>query len=105
MVYSSAPDESDTKWFYWTIHIKTIPENSIDEIAQVIYHLHPTFSAQKIPLTNREEGFKIYAKGWGRFKLKLEIVRKDGKKMKIEYQMPTEDNESTIVPITPTSFS
>ena len=104
VVYSSAPDENDPKWFYWTVHIETEP-TILEDINEVIYSLHPTFSTQKIPVTNREEGFKIYAKGWGRFKLKIEIVSNGGSKMKIEYQMPTGEADSKRYFLNSKSFS
>jgi transcription initiation factor IIF auxiliary subunit len=87
IVNTSIPDEDDPRYFIWTVYIKTDPPVYIQRIKKVVYHLHPTFTQREIPVEDKSGGFKLMAKGWGGFTIKLEVIRDDDKKVKLRHYL------------------
>jgi hypothetical protein len=54
------------------------PENTLSEIENVTYYLHPTFNPDKIPVYTKENKFSTTFRHWGTFDLKAKVYFKDG---------------------------
>lgn len=67
----------ETDWWDWTAHIESTPPDSLDEVAYVEYHLHPTFRNPVRRVREREGGFPLETRGWGTFELRARVVFKD----------------------------
>jgi transcription initiation factor IIF auxiliary subunit len=98
LVYTSEEDSEDPKYFYWNVYLDA-PSTVLDQIKEVTYTLHPTFTKREVKKTNRDEGFMLVAKGWGSFHLKLEIVNKENKKSRIDYSVERKPHDDSIHPL------
>jgi transcription initiation factor IIF auxiliary subunit len=79
--------DHETDWFYWTIIIETDPEEFLQYIKSVRYHLHPTFPQKEITISDRHTNFKLESRGWGEFIIKLDIILKDNKKATVTHYL------------------
>lgn len=74
---SYAAKKGNTDWWNWTAYIECTPPDSLDEIAYVEYHLHPTFPNPVKRVRHKEGGFPLETKGWGLFVLKAKVIFKE----------------------------
>lgn len=73
-------------WWTWSVWIEAAPE-TLDEIAEVTWHLHPTFPKPAQTLTNRNEKFRLKTGGWGTFVVRADVAQKDGKKITLRHEL------------------
>lgn len=83
-----------TQWYYWSLEIETEPQNLIDDIEQVTYHLHPTFTKTKFEMTAKP--FTLKSKGWGEFIVKVEIHFKSRSKITIDHRLLLKQGKGNI---------
>lgn len=77
---TSTPDPIRPGWYTWEIFLT--PSESLNKVKNVTYTLHKSFSPNHIiPVTDRENDFRLQNSGWGEFQVKVEINFDDGKKM------------------------
>ena len=62
----------DKGWWDWSVWLDG-PENELDEIKFVEYVLHPTFSKPVQMVSNRDTNFRLSARGWGEFNIKVRV--------------------------------
>lgn len=60
----------------WNVWLEG-PEEEINNVESVTYHLHPTFSNPVHRVTNKSSKFKLSGMGWGEFKIKAEVALAD----------------------------
>jgi transcription initiation factor IIF auxiliary subunit len=71
----SAPiDKSHWRWSVWL----DAPRDELDQIKDVVWKLHPTFSPSEVRVSERKTGFRLKSGGWGEFGIRAEIHRLDG---------------------------
>ena len=89
------------RWYNWSIHIETKPENAIEVIKKVIYHLHPSFRDKEVHIDNRASGFKLDGKGWGEFTITLDLISNTGKRVTLTHDLSIRGRKESIhkVPI------
>jgi transcription initiation factor IIF auxiliary subunit len=89
------------RWYNWSIHIETNPENVIEGIKKVIYHLHPSFRDKEVPIDNSASGFKLDGKGWGEFTITLDLLSNTGKTVTLAHDLTLRGRGESIhkVPI------
>ena len=85
----------DQRWFEWSIYLDSDNKQVLDEIKEVIWHLHPTFAVQDIHRgeESRESGFRFHTEGWGTFLINVDILFKNGKKRKVSHNLSFSKNE------------
>jgi len=71
-----------TDWWSWTAFIDG-PEDELDDVAYVEYHLHPSFPDPVRRVYDREGGFALETKGWGTFELVAKVAFKDTSKKSV----------------------
>ncbi len=70
----------------WDISIEA-PVSVIDQIAYVQYTLHPTFGSPPQVVRARESRFRLTRRGWGIFRIPIEVHFVDGSVGKTAYRL------------------
>ncbi len=74
----------------WTVFIQA-DDRTLYQIQCVEYHLHPTFPepVQKVCTQGSEsgKGFFLTANGWGTFTVKLNVIFKDGERIRLNHDL------------------
>lgn len=65
---------SEERW-RWRIWLEG---DELLDVKFVVYQLHPTFARPVVRRTNRRNGFRLVATGWGTFTVGVEVHRNDG---------------------------
>ncbi|MBL7161086.1 MAG: hypothetical protein ISS57_00660 [Anaerolineales bacterium] len=63
---------SSEGWWDWAVWLEG-PEDDLEEVAYVEYVLHPTFPNPVQKVTDRDSGFRLGARGWGEFNIKVRV--------------------------------
>lgn len=79
--------EGQWDWAVWVDG----PKAELDQVAKVEYILHPTFPNPHRNVTNRRNKFRLKARGWGVFKLFINLHKKDGSVEKREHKLLLRD--------------
>ena len=85
-------------WYEWSVSIQGTPEE-LDQVKNVTYLLHETFSNRRIVSSSKSNNFARRLSGWGEFLLKAEVEMKSGKKQHAElwldlgFEQTSEDKE------------
>jgi hypothetical protein len=66
----------DEGWWNWSLWLEG-PEDDLDEIEYVEYILHPTFPSPVRKVSDRRSNFRLDARGWGEFSIKVRIHLED----------------------------
>lgn len=64
-------------WWTWSVWIEG-DRSLLDNVAAVVYRLHPTFPNPVVRSTDAKQNFKLSATGWGSFTIGVEIHWKSG---------------------------
>lgn len=70
-------------WYEWSVSIQGTLEE-LDQVKNVTYLLHETFSNRRIVSSNKSNNFTRRLSGWGEFLLKAEVEIKGGEKQYAE---------------------
>ena len=73
-------------WWRWWIYLDA-DDAALDEVEQVIYILHPTFSPPFVTVKSRENAFKFTTEGWGVFTIYATVHLKNGEVLKLEHEL------------------
>ena len=71
-------------YYKWKVFVDE-PDSVLDQIDQVEYTLHPTFSPPNRIYENREEKFALETFGWGEFTMLISVKFRNGKVEKVPY--------------------
>lgn len=63
-------------WWNWSLWLEG-PEEELDEIEYVEYILHPTFPNPVQKISDRSTNFRLNARGWGEFSIKVRVHTHD----------------------------
>lgn len=74
-------------WWEWEAFVDDGGSGEIKDIEFVEYVLHPTFPDPIRRIDSRNNNFKLQTEGWGEFKLKAFLHKKDGSKKKLEHNI------------------
>ena len=66
----------DQGWWDWSVWLDG-PAEELDEIKYVEYVLHPTFSPPTRKVSDRDTNFRLDARGWGEFNIKIRVHTDD----------------------------
>ena len=85
--------EGGTDWWNWTAYVECTSPDSLEDIAYVEYHLHPTFRNPIRRIRQRTGGFPLKTSGWGVFELRAKVIFKDKRKktMMLKHFLEFED--------------
>ena len=64
-------------WYSWTVFIEGTAQE-LNEIKQVVYHLHESFPTSRMVSTNALSNFARTNQGWGEFQVCVEAEMKSG---------------------------
>jgi transcription initiation factor IIF auxiliary subunit len=64
-------------WWEWSVWIEG-PNNELDEVEEVTYKLHRTFTNPVRTTRDRASKFKLEEDGWGVFPIRAKIQLKNG---------------------------
>jgi hypothetical protein len=67
-------DETHWRWSVWL----DASSDELDDVKEVVWKLHPSFSPPVVRVTSRKDGFRLRSRGWGEFELHADVVRSDG---------------------------
>jgi hypothetical protein len=67
-------DKSRWRWSVWL----DAPAEELDNIKDVVWKLHPSFSPPDVRVDSRQNGFRLTTSGWGEFEVQAEIHRLNG---------------------------
>ena len=84
-------NNNNSRWFLWTVSVKSVPPNFVNYIESVIYYLHPTFSQNVIRSKDKESNFLLASQGWGEFNIRIEVILKDQRKATLNHWLSLED--------------
>ena len=84
-------NNNNSRWFLWTVSVKSVPPNFVNYIESVIYYLHPTFSQNIIRSKDKESNFLLASQGWGEFNIRIEVILKDQRKAILNHWLSLED--------------
>jgi hypothetical protein len=94
-------------WWEWSVWIEAPPAD-LDQLARVVYVLHPTFANPVRTVTDRHSAFRLNESGWGEFRLYATAVFTDGHSEHLEHDLalqsvdggraPTKEAASLDVP-------
>lgn len=77
------------------------PEELLDRVERVTYHLHETFPKPIHTVRDRERRFRLDARGWGEFMIYVEVHFEDGEVRKLEHWLTLSSGRTTAPPDTP----
>lgn len=74
-------------WYSWSIFIDA-DQSTLDQVKYVQYVLHPSFQNNVINVyEGSSKGFPLYRRGWGTFKVKVNVFFKDGSSQKLSHDL------------------
>jgi len=79
-------DYQGNDWWKWAVWLEG-PDNKLDKVRSVTYHLHPTFRDRIRTIESRNDKFKLESSGWGEFKIGVEVLYKKGKTKRLEHYL------------------
>lgn len=79
-----ALDKDDQEYYRLRVFLDADTPDRLDEVAGVVYRLHPTFRDPVRRVTERRSDFEIRTAGWGEFNMTAEILFKSGAKLVVE---------------------
>ena len=65
-------------------------DNELDEVDHVVYILHSTFPNPVRTIKDRKTKFKLETGGWGVFMIKVDVVKKNGEKLRLTHSLVLE---------------
>lgn len=80
---SAAIDQSHWRWSVWL----DAPNDELDQIENVVWKLHPTFSPSQVRVNSRETSFRLRSEGWGEFEIQAEIHRINRPALSIRHRL------------------
>jgi len=86
--------EDSADWWKWWVWIEG-PDEELDQIDQVVYILHPTFSNPVRTCSDRASKFRLDTFGWGTFTIYAKVVRKNGTQLKLQHDLVLEYPDKT----------
>jgi transcription initiation factor IIF auxiliary subunit len=82
------------KWNYggnghwkWEAFIDDNSSGELNDVEFVEYVLHPTFYNPIRRIQDKTSQFKLETEGWGTFRLKAFVQKKDGTRVKLEHDL------------------
>jgi transcription initiation factor IIF auxiliary subunit len=84
-VYGPFDQARKMRWYDWELYIDCKNEEFYKETRTVVYHLHPSFPITEIHKKNREDKFKLSSRGWGEFKIGVEMILRDDTRAQVDY--------------------
>ncbi|MEV0275115.1 pYEATS domain-containing protein [Streptomyces sp. NPDC050610] len=69
----SAIDRNGYRYFRVRIALEGDTDSDLDRVADVVYHLHPTFRDPDRTVTDRSTGFALNTAAWGTFNLTADV--------------------------------
>jgi transcription initiation factor IIF auxiliary subunit len=82
-------------WWRWSVRVEGDPE-SLDQIARVVYQLHPTFPQPVREVTDRETNFAVKSEGWGTFVIHARVELQDGRSQKLSHELQLTYPDGTV---------
>jgi hypothetical protein len=79
------------------------PEELLDQVVHVTYHLHETFPKPIHTIRDRERRFRLDARGWGEFMIYVEVHFEDGEVRKFEHWLTLSSGRAAAPSDTPVS--
>lgn len=73
-------------WWHWSVWIDG-PEEELDAVRNVTYHLHSTFPKPYRRVEDRPSKFRLDSGGWGGFTMRVDIELKDGTILKRRHNL------------------
>jgi len=73
-------------WWQWSVWVEA-PLSELERVEKVIWRLHPTFPDPVRERRNRAEKFRLETAGWGTFRVRAEVVMKDGSTEKLQHEL------------------
>jgi hypothetical protein len=89
-------------WWEWEVWLEG-ELSELDDVESVTYFLHPTFPEPLQVRTNREDAFRLRSSGWGEFKIRAKLSRRDGRHEELTHDLKLEGCEESR-PVLPTIF-
>jgi transcription initiation factor IIF auxiliary subunit len=83
--YGPFDQERKMRWYDWEIHIECEDKEFWNEIRTVVYHLHPSFPISELQKKNKEDKFRLSSRGWGEFKIGVEMILRDNRSAQVDY--------------------
>lgn len=80
-------------YWHWNAWIEANSEE-LDSVVKVIWLLHPSFKRSRIISTVRETGFRLETAGWGTFRLRAEVVTRNGNTVNLAHNLQLEYPET-----------
>lgn len=77
--------ERKMRWYDWELHIECEDKEFYNEVRTVVYHLHPSFPITELQKKNREDMFRLNSRGWGEFKIGVEMILRDDRRALVDY--------------------
>jgi transcription initiation factor IIF auxiliary subunit len=76
------------KWkerYDWSVYLVTKNDSVINQIKNVIYTLHPTFSQPVLEINDPSDGFKLDSTSWCEFEIKADVLLKKNRNVITKY--------------------
>lgn len=73
-------------WWDWKVWIEG-DDRALDNITEVVWHLHPTFSPPDVRTTNRSDKFLLHRSGWGTFEIVADLKLLNGSPQKLKHEL------------------
>jgi len=75
-------------WWDWSVWIEGT-SSELDQIDEVTWRLHPTFSPSKVTKRDRTTGFRLDTSGWGTFTIRadLKLTNRSSQTLKHELEL------------------
>jgi transcription initiation factor IIF auxiliary subunit len=76
-------------WWEWSVWLEGT-KAELNAIDRVVYTLHATFADPIRTIKTRENGFRLNSAGWGEFRIYIEIIQREGKRIKRSHWLKLE---------------
>jgi len=80
----------DEGWWDWAVWLDG-PEDELDNVEYVEYILHSTFQNPVEKVFDRDSHFRLQARGWGEFSIKVRVYLDDDEVIKLEHWLELDD--------------
>lgn len=81
----------DASHWSWSVWLEG-PTSELDNVSEVIWKLHPTFSPSVVRRDTRANKFKLSSSGWGEFMIAAEVKMKIGRKKLLQHWLELADS-------------
>jgi hypothetical protein len=86
-------EQVDQGWWNWSVWLDG-PSEELDNVESVTYLLHSTFPNPVREIVDRDNAFRLDARGWGEFMIRATVLFRDGATRQLSHWLVLESGDT-----------